>query len=589
MPAVPPAITERLLAAQVDVQARVDRDSRWIETLFSIFMASFFYWQTGSPLAWAWLGLRALAHLTGDQLSRRYYADATRAQNATRWLHRFMAFSALESTVWATGAWMLPPAGDAVLHALLVIIITIASSAAIYATQAWPVVVAWTVPMNLGLIAALLWQGGPAFLFMVACVVTNLGLVMHFGRRQQRHMAQTLVARFEKEDLADRLAEQVQVAQRASDAKTHFLAAASHDLRQPMHAIALFGSVLTRELAGHRLHASATRLMHAVDALGSSLDSMLDVSRLDAGAITPDIAPTPLNAVLQRLSETFTATAEERGLQLRLRATPLWVRSDPQLLQRALANLVDNALKYTPHGGVLVVARLRGDAVWIDVCDTGIGIDAAHRPEIFQEFYQIDNPGRDRTRGLGMGLSIVQRLVRLLGHEIHVDSWPGRGTRFRVVAQRALPAHDARGVQTGATAPRHAPGSLPRHVLLVDDEDDIADAMQTVMHCVGVQLHRAADAAQAHAACAQAAHDGTPFDALICDLRLAEGADGLTLALTLRERHAGATGPLPTLIITGETAPEPLQRVRATGLPVLFKPVDASRLLQALGQLAPPG
>lgn len=594
MPPPPDTITSRLLAAQVDVQAHVDRDSRWIETLFGVFMAAFFYWQTGSQLAWAWLGLRGLAHLTGDQVSRRYFADHAHAEQPARWMRRFTAFSALESTVWAAAAWMLPPAGDAVLHALLAIVIIIAGSAAIYATQAWPVVVAWILPMSLGLIAALLWQGGPAALFMAACAVMNLGLVLHFGRMQQQLMAQALVARFEKEDLAERLVEQAQVARRANEAKTRFLAAASHDLRQPMHAITLFGSVLEKGLQHHPMHVNATRLMHAVDALGSSLGSMLDVSRLDAGAIAPVVVATPINPILRRLSQTFAAVADERGLQLRLRATPLWVRTDPELLRRMLANLVENALKYSRAGGVLVVARARGDTVWIEVRDTGIGIDPIHQQAVFQEFFQIDNPGRDRSRGLGMGLSIVQRLGRLLGHELQLRSHPGRGTCFRIIAPAAMPQPEAtvtdgtHGDKAGRAA--EPPLRLPRHVLLVDDEDDIANAMQAMMHAHGIRLERSANAAQAVALCAQAQAHGDPVEALICDLRLAEGADGLALALRLREQYASAHGALPTLMVTGETAPEPIQRVRASGLPVLFKPVAAATLLQTLARLAaPPG
>jgi len=236
---------------------------------------------------------------------------------------------------------------------------------------------------------------------------------------------------------------------------------------------------------------------------------------------------------------------------------------------------------------VLVVARARGGAVWIDVCDTGIGIEARDHDAIFREFYQLDNPGRDRRRGLGMGLAIVQRLARLLQHDVRLHSRPGRGSCFRVVLGAAASAPP--DPESGPAEPYpdlasigHRP--LPRRVLLVDDEDDIASAMQSVMQDAGVHLARASDPDTARQHCLRAQARGEPFEALICDLRLADGVDGLVLALALRAEYADAAGPLPTLIVTGETAPDPIQRVRASGLPVLFKPVSAATLLQALAE-----
>lgn len=584
----PPAIAERLLAAQVEVQAHTDRDSRWVETLFSAFMAAFYYWQAPSSLVLAWLALRIAVHLTGQQMSRRYLADARRAQRGRSWVHRFTAFSIFDSAAWGAGAWLLPASGDPLQHGVAVIVITVASSAAIYATQVWSVVLAWVLPMNAALVAALLWQGEPVFLFMAACVAVNLGLVLHFGHQQQRLMTEALRTRFEKEALAEQLEQQMQIVRQADQEKTRFLAAASHDLRQPMHAITLFGAVLEQALADHPQHANATRLMRAVDALSNSFTTLLDVSRLDAGAVVATPIATPLNPVLRALSQTFVPLAEERGLQLRLRATPLWVQTDPQLLQQLLANLLDNALKYTPQGGVLVVARARSGAVWIDVCDTGIGIEARDHDAIFREFYQLDNPGRDRRRGLGMGLAIVQRLARLLQHDVRLHSRPGRGSCFRVVlgaAASAPPDPESGPVELDLDLASTGHRPLPRRVLLIDDEDDIASAMQSVMQDAGVHLARASDPDTARQHCLRAQGRGEPFEALICDLRLADGVDGLVLALALRAEYADAAGPLPTLIVTGETAPDPIQRVRASGLPVLFKPVSAATLLQALAEL----
>jgi len=529
-----------------------------------------------------------VAHGIGQHVAHAYQADPHRDTRRAHWQRAFTAITMMDSSLWGLAAWLAPPPGNLLLIGLLALIIGVASSVAVYAAQMWPILLAWIIPMNLGIISALAWQGQPLFWLLAVCLVFNLGLVLYFGRQQQALFQQALRARFENEALAEQLARQVQIARQASAEKTRFLTAASHDLRQPLHAIALFGAVLDKELQQHPQHLNATRLMQAVNALGNSLDAMLDVSRLDAGAITPALQATPLNAVFQSLNQSFAPAAEQRGLQLRLRATPLWVRTDPALLHRLLSNLVDNALKYTPRGGVLLVTRQRGAMAWIDVRDTGVGIDAAHHAHVFQEFYQVDNPSRDRTRGLGIGLSIVQRLSLLLGHPVQLHSRPGRGSRFRVIVPLAdaPDAHSPSAPMPATSAASEPTGALPRRVLLVDDEDAIAQAMAALMQAHGVDLVCAANAAQAHQRLAAARAAGQPFDALVCDLRLPGGADGLALALALRQQQ---TPPLPTLIITGETAPAALQRVRASGLPLLSKPVAAATLLQTLARIAQGG
>lgn len=576
-----PSTEARVIVEQVAAQARTDWNARWPESLFAIAVASFYYWQTGANTVFVWLGVRAAVHVAGWLIARGYVADPEREANSARWGRTFAATTALDSAVWGLAVWFLPPAGDPLLHGLLLLIIGLASSGAIYATQVWPVVLTWVFPMNLGLITALLWQGGPVFIAMVVCALMSLGIVLLLGRDQQRLVASALRARFENEALAERLEQQVDIAERANREKTRFLAAASHDLRQPMHAITLFGTVLEEELTDHPQHDNAERLMRAADALATSLDAMLDVSRLDAGAIVPTVRPVPLNPLFRRLGQSFIAHADANGLQLRLRATPLWVRTDPVLLYRILSNLLDNALKYTKKGGVLVAARRRGDSVWVEVRDTGPGIPEEHQEAVFQEFYQVDNPGRDRALGLGMGLSIVQRMTKLLSHPLELESRAGRGTCVRLTLPLSPPTVSTEP-STSLTEDARSLGELPDLVLVVDDEREIADAMSALLGLHGASTLWATNSATAHRACAEALETGYPVKALVCDLRLANGEDGLALALDMRWRYATGGTPLPTLIITGETAPEPLRRVRESGLPVLFKPVSAAALIEAL-------
>ncbi len=571
---------QRVLREQVAALYATSLSSTIADAVIAWAVCALFWWQLGNPLVFVWLGLHTIQVLRYP-LIRAYYKDPNAAERSDFWAHRQWRELIYYSATWGLAPWLFMPADDMPMTTLLMLIMLGLVSGGVPAVAPhWPSVLALVLPMMAGLISALLWHGDTTHFFLAVCVGIYAGAMLHFAHRQHLLLTESLQMRFEKELLAEQLAQQVAATQRASEEKTRFFAAASHDLRQPLHAIALFGAVIERELHGRAALVHAQRLMGAVRSLGTSLDTMLDVSRLDAGVIEADVQDVPLNTVLQPLHPSFASRAEERELQLRIRATPVWVRTDPHLLQRLLGNLIENAIKYTPAGGgVLVVARARGAQVWIDVVDSGIGISPEHTDRVFDEFYQVNNPGRDRTRGLGMGLSIVRRLSLLLDHPVSLRSHAGRGSRFRVAVPCVAP-RPANPVRAPEAEPPHR---LPQRVLLVDDETDITDALGAFLEVWGVDSSAARDEASAALALSAARHNGRPFDAMLCDFRLADGADGLDAALRLRERFAPG---LPLLLITGETAPERLLRVRDSGVPVLFKPVDPDRLLQALTSLA---
>lgn len=380
----------------------------------------------------------------------------------------------------------------------------------------------------------------------------------------------------EKLDLALQLERQMDLVKHTSREKSRFMAAASHDLRQPLQAIALFGAVLEKQLVGKDEHAMAERLMLAVGALGSSLESMLDNSKLDAGVVRVDMRPVEINDVLRELNHVFSASAENKGLQLRLRASDLWVYSDAELLKRLLSNLVDNAIKYTQVGGVIVHARFRNGSVCIDVVDTGQGIPAEHVDFVFEEFYQVDNPGRDRSKGLGVGLAVVRRLARLLGHEIQLESQSGKGTRVRLQMRAAAPQIQ---LVTAKGNMRSEYAQLPRRVLVLDDEGSVRDSVAALLGAYGVPVTCTGSSLEAMQAIESAARTADPFEVLVCDYRLSRGEDGLS---TLRGISELAELNIQVLMLTGETAAERLQSVQASGVQVLFKPVSASALLAAL-------
>ena len=366
----------------------------------------------------------------------------------------------------------------------------------------------------------------------------------------------------------------------ASQSRARFLAAASHDLRQPLYALTLFSSALR---AGETDPDKLTRVMHieeCVSSLDQLFSELLDLSRLEAGVMHAAVGDVRLDDVFDEVSRNFRILAESRGLRLIVRKTDAWVRTDRTMLARILNNLVSNALRYTDEGGVLVGVRHQHDGrLRIDVWDTGSGIAPEHQAQVFDEFYQVsqcsDETG-ERKRGLGLGLATVRRLAELVGCEVRLASRLRRGT---VVSLRL----DAGQVGAGAG---DEPADMPLdisglRVLVVDDEASILEGLRALLQEWGCEIRIADDEASATTAVAGWRQ---PPDLVISDLRLREGRSGLDVLRTLA-RHYGADPqrpPFARLLVTGETRPDRIGEIAANRIPVLFKPVSPSRLREAM-------
>jgi signal transduction histidine kinase len=577
-------LEERVLREQVATLYASVRTGSLVQLGITTIFWIVFYIQLRNNAILVWAAIHFVQSVRVLISLGQAYSRAPDAASQSRlWERRHSREVFISGCIWGMAPWVFLPANNMALAAVLTLFIlgkfTMGMISMVVSKRA---VTNYVVPMALGLSSALVWRGDAMHVFLGCASVAYAASMLVFSRRLHQMLTDALVVRFEREALAEQLSEQVAITQRASNDKTRFFAAASHDLRQPLHAIALFGAVLDKELTGRAEHTHAARLMDAVHALSVSLDTMLDVSQLDAGVIKPEKRPVPLSATLEALNQMFAVRANQKGLELRVRASRLWVHTDPQLLQRMLSNLIENALKFTTQGGVIVTARVRKEVVWLDVRDSGMGIAADNIDSIFDEFYQVGNAGRDRTQGLGIGLALVRRLSRLLGHPVQVSSRVGKGSRFRVILPMA-PEPSAPG-RLRSTKPQDpwVPQKLPRRVLVIDDEADICEAIAALLGLHGVTVVAVSNEADARLALQRAIQASLPFDALLCDYRLQGGIDGLEASLRLRRSFAPQ---LPLLIITGETAPARLQRIYDLGVPVLFKPAEASELLQALSKL----
>ncbi|WP_416762790.1 ATP-binding protein [Roseateles sp. So40a] len=408
---------------------------------------------------------------------------------------------------------------------------------------------------------------GPVW-FLAAAVIAGLAILEHHRWQRNKRLL------MEQDLRLGALESERDGAIRADQEKSRFLAIASHDLRQPVHALGLFAASLERRLQGTEEEPLIRNVMRSIEGLERSFNAMLDISRLDAGTVEPNLQHFPLRDLFRRLHMHYAGQAEGAGLGLRFSPGGKSVTSDPQLLERILGNLIQNAIKYTETGGVVVVARSTATHLNLEVWDTGIGIKSTDLPRIFAEFYQVGQSERSRTQGLGMGLAIVKRLAHLLGYRLMVASRPGKGTMFRL----SMPLGGLPEIPEFTTAADTVPMPVmePRSVLVIDDEEPIRIGLQLLLEEWGYESIIAATAAEAADAVRARAE---PPDLILSDLHLGDGPDGIAAIRAVREL---CRMEVPAILVTGDTSREELRRATESGHTVLFKPLQPRKLFNAL-------
>lgn len=557
--------------------------------LFLIGLCGTYYWKYRNPgILVACAALQVMWYLR-CVAARRYQRDANRHLEVAKW-ERYSVYSVVFSAAaYSIGYQLLFEAEDLSLSIpLTVLYLGVLVAAALGHTPGVGYLAAITLATT---VYTLLASGNEACRNTALAVVLIALVCLNVGRAKGKARFQSLRQQYVNEQLVEELAQQVHRATEAekranslSLEKSRFISAASHDLRQPLHAVSLHVTALRYGMDGDPRRHQVDRLCQSVDALNASFNEMLDLSRLDANLMNVELKPVPLSACFSELQARFIERANAKDVVLRFRHSPGVVSADPVLLTRLIGNLVDNAIKFAPGASVMVAARRRNAQRYqwvIEVRDAGPGIPLEHQSTIFEEYFQLANEQRDRSEGSGLGLAIVKRLARLMDMQVSVNSRPGFGTTFSVHCEAARPqAPEAAGPSLAAPAAQPPKDALRnRTILVVDNELEILGAMETLLTQYGAEVKTAGSAARA----LELMRTVPGISMAVVDYRLGEGGDGMDLAFKLRELSLNEH--LPVLVMTGDTSAHLIAALHAAGLPACFKPLNGEELIRQLRSL----
>ncbi len=533
-------------------------------------------------LGW-WAGMVLYSALRLVLYGGRHRYPVTDA-NARRWALVLVAASGGAGLMWGSITLLFFTPDDLYTQAIIAIVLCgILSSATQSIGSYWPAHLAFAIPCSLPFSIHCLIEGGSALTILGLLSLLFLVFTASFARSIPLSLRQSIQLRMENEALMDHLTRAKEHAEASERRKTRFLAAASHDLRQPIHAMGLFVPALQRLVRHARpspqaLADIADRMHSVLESMGQLLQVLMEISRLDSGAVMVRRAPCAINPVLLQVGEVLRGQAKAKGLRLRLMETPLWVQADPAVLHTVLLNLVANAVRYSERGGVLVGARRRGDEVEIQVWDTGIGIPESDMPRVFDEFYQASNARRAsaQSRGFGLGLSIVHRSAELLDARLNVRSRVGRGSVFSVFLPRCDPV-----IEAPAPTRTSAPAAPTQVVLVLDNDEQVVRALTHLLSGLG---HRVLGAQTMRDALVLAWNNSASISLIVVDYHLSETFDGLQAISRLRgilERE------VPALVITGDASVHLTDEDLRQDITLLNKPVDPRALQRWMAEAAP--
>ena len=578
--------SDRILGAQVRLLYDELPTAVTASFVGAALLSSVMWGQVQRGVIAAWFAATLLNQAWRLVLYRRYRRRSAYSAAENRQWGRWWAIGAgIAGLIWGSAAFLFWVDDSSVLQTILIVsIFAVTSAAVLLIATHLPSFYAFVLGALVPLVARTLLQAdAPYLLLALITTIAAIGIIA-FGRNYNRSFVASLRSRFENEALAQTLAEQnaalaqarsaaeraQREAERANQSKTQFFAAASHDLRQPIHALGL----LVAALAERVRDPSATPLMKSITASAGTLetlfDELLDISRIDAGVLEVGMRHFPMQSLFERLRLEFAAEAAERGLFLRVRPTTAHAWSDPALVKRVLRNLVSNALRYTRRGGVLVACRRRGNLLAIEVWDTGVGIPHAEQQHVFDEFYQVAASGHSGRPGIGLGLAIVKRLTALIDAPIALRSQPHRGSMFRVTLKRSDAAGTPPVAEAAAIGERMTLAG--RRIVVVEDDREVLEGMLALLEGWHAEVVGAASADDAITALAPARR--AP-DLVIAGDALRNGEGGGQAIASVRRRFDAR---IPGIVVAGSITPAHRDEALAYDYHLLAKPVAPAKL-----------
>jgi signal transduction histidine kinase/ActR/RegA family two-component response regulator len=555
-----------------------------VNLVLATFIAAHATSHVGAALARCWL--TAVYVLSAFRIASFLWTRARerRGHRPSPW--GLAILSLLASATWGSAGWLFFTPGDRANVLLLGMVLAGQAAVAVASTSAiWPAYLSYAAPALMPFVIRALREGGAQFTIIGGLMLLFMMMNTILAHNVHRLICSALDLSRENRELVTSLEKENARAVAAARAKSTFLAAASHELRQPTHALGLLIQALENLSAmpavpppGH-LARIAEQMQRSLDGLAQLLSTLLDISKLDAGTIRPRMGPVCVGRILETLEGEFASFAQMRGLKLIVIPSNVCVWSDPVLLKLIVANFIANAIRYTARGGVLVAARRRGRTVAIQVYDTGIGIPDAERSLIFREFHQASNAvalGMNHA-GFGLGLAVVAKSAGLIGAQLQLRSHVGRGSMFSVVVEHTtMPEQPLPPANPRLTLE-------PRTILALDDNPHVLAALELLLSQWGHDVIPARSAAEA---LQRLESHPRRADLLVCDLRLPDG----DVDVEHLRKVAARDGALPpVLFVTGDTSRERILQARATGHEVLHKPVPPARLARAIQEqlLAP--
>ncbi len=545
--------------------------------LIAALLTLFLYKYTSNILSLYWMFVVIIVSIFRFIMLKRYDKHEQSDKDILWWGWFFVVTAFISGCIWGATSFLFLQTDNLVIMLFLLMTltgITVGSSASL-SNFVWSYY-AFAIPTILPFAYVLASEDKTDFIILSIMLSIFLLLQIIIARKNQKTLDNSIILRNENTELIQQLKIKREKAELANSAKTRFLAAASHDLRQPLHAISLFLGILDERNQDPEQAMIVDKIKKSSLSLENLLESLLDISKLDAGIISVNKKSFSIQKLFDVLANEFTSIANEKKLRIHFIPTSLFVNSDIQIIDRILRNLISNAIRYTNHGRILIGCRRKANSILISVYDSGIGIDDKDTTIIFEEFHQLDNPGRDRSKGLGLGLSIVHRLSRLLDINLSMQSVPNKGSVFSIELPRSSPSQTT---QTDNNILELNSELTDKTIVIIEDEEEIRNALQLLLSgwgCKVLELTSSKDVKQ------KLQPENRP-DIILADYRLQNNETGVNVIHAIYEYYKD--DKIPAVIITGDTAPDRIKEAKESGFLLLHKPVSGGKLRALLNSV----